>query len=98
MKEEGYDEGFSAAVNITSSTPGLIIPPSDVMIVYSLASGGVSIAGLFLAGYLPGLLLVLILMGAVSNIDLRMGDQRGDLFVIHEVVSTLRGYLPNSLS
>ena len=43
MKEEGYDEGFAAAVNITSSTTGLIIPPSNVMIVYSLASGGVSL-------------------------------------------------------
>lgn len=57
MKKEGYDTSFSAAVNITSSTTGLIIPPSNILIVYSLASGGVSIAALFLAGYLPGILL-----------------------------------------
>lgn len=62
MKKEGYDEGFSAAVNITSSTTGLIIPPSNILIVYSLASGGVSIAALFLAGYIPGILLGLSLM------------------------------------
>lgn len=62
MKKEGYDEGFSAAVNITSSTTGLIIPPSNILIVYSLASGGVSIAALFLAGYLPGILLGISLM------------------------------------
>ncbi|MFK7900543.1 MAG: TRAP transporter large permease [Cyclobacteriaceae bacterium] len=62
MKEEGYDEGFSAAVNITSATTGLIIPPSNVLIVYSLASGGASIAALFLAGYIPGLLLGVSLM------------------------------------
>ena len=41
MKEEGYEPEFSAAVNITSSTTGLLIPPSNVLIVYSLASGGV---------------------------------------------------------
>lgn len=62
MKKEGYDESFSAAVNITSATTGMIIPPSNILIVYSLASGGVSIAALFLAGYLPGILLGLSLM------------------------------------
>lgn len=56
MKKEGYPENFSAAVNITSATTGLSIPPSNVLIVYSLASGGVSITALFLAGYLPGFL------------------------------------------
>ncbi len=56
MKKEGYPENFSAAVNITSATTGLSIPPSNILIVYSLASGGVSITALFLAGYLPGLL------------------------------------------
>src|SRR6056297_2113705 len=56
MKKEGYPENFSAAVNISSATTGLSIPPSNVLIVYSLASGGVSITALFLAGYLPGFL------------------------------------------
>ena len=56
MKKEGYKDNFSAAVNITSATTGLSIPPSNILIVYSLASGGVSITALFLAGYIPGLL------------------------------------------
>jgi len=56
MKKEGYDEGFSAAVNITSATTGLTIPPSNILIIYSLASGGASITALFLAGYVPGIL------------------------------------------
>jgi len=56
MKKEGYKEPFSAAVNISSATTGLSIPPSNILIVYSLASGGVSITALFLAGYVPGLL------------------------------------------
>lgn len=62
MEKEGYTKEFSAAVNITSSTTGLLIPPSNILIVYSLASGGVSIAALFVAGYLPGILTGLILM------------------------------------
>ena len=63
MEEEGYDRDFSAAVNITSATTGLLIPPSNVLIVYSLATGGVaSVAALFLAGYLPGILVGLALM------------------------------------
>jgi tripartite ATP-independent transporter DctM subunit len=62
LVKEGYDPAFSAAVNITSATTGMIIPPSNILIVYSLASGGVSIAALFLAGYIPGILLGLSLM------------------------------------
>ena len=62
MEKEGYSKEFGAAVNITSSTTGLIIPPSNTLIVYSLASGGVSIAALFLAGYIPGILTGLLMM------------------------------------
>lgn len=62
MVKEGYSRQFAAAVNITASTTGLVIPPSNILIVYSLASGGASIAALFLAGYLPGLLTGLLLM------------------------------------
>ncbi|MEP1085903.1 TRAP transporter large permease [Algoriphagus sp.] len=62
MEKEGYPKELGAAVNITSSTTGLIIPPSNVLIVYSLASGGVSVAALFVAGYLPGLLVGGLLM------------------------------------
>ncbi|WPR74020.1 TRAP transporter large permease [Algoriphagus sp. NG3] len=62
MEKEGYPKELGAAVNITSSTTGLIIPPSNVLIVYSLASGGVSVAALFVAGYLPGLLVGVLLM------------------------------------
>ena len=66
MEKEGYSKEFGAAVNITSSTIGLVIPPSNVLIVYSLASGGVSIAALFLAGYIPGILTGLFLMVVAS--------------------------------
>jgi tripartite ATP-independent transporter DctM subunit len=67
MEEEGYDKSFSAAINVTSATTGLAIPPSNILIVYSLASGGASIAALFLAGYLPGILtgVALMIVGAI---------------------------------
>ncbi|MDI3472409.1 MAG: hypothetical protein PWQ48_690 [Thermotogaceae bacterium] len=56
MVKEGYDREFSVAVTITSSTQGIIIPPSHNMIIYSLAAGGVSIGALFMAGYIPGIM------------------------------------------
>jgi tripartite ATP-independent transporter DctM subunit len=62
MEKENYSKEFGAAINVTASTTGLVIPPSNVLIVYSLASGGVSIAALFLAGYIPGILMGLALM------------------------------------
>ncbi|UCH61781.1 MAG: TRAP transporter large permease [Fidelibacterota bacterium] len=64
MKERGYKPGFSASLLATSGIIGSIIPPSMVMIVYG-AMAGVSIGGLFLAGILPGLLIVAVLMVVV---------------------------------
>ena len=62
MEKDGFDKNFGAAVTATAATTGLLIPPSNILIVYAIASGGVSIAALFLAGYLPGLLLAGALM------------------------------------
>jgi len=66
MNKEGYNKNFNTAVTVTGATTGLLIPPSNVLIVYSLASGGVSIAALFIAGYLPGILVGLGLMGVCA--------------------------------
>jgi tripartite ATP-independent transporter DctM subunit len=66
MEKEGYDKNFNAALTVTASTTGLLIPPSNILIVYSLASGGVSIAALFIAGYLPGILVGLGLMAVAA--------------------------------
>ncbi|WP_116133975.1 TRAP transporter large permease [Tropicimonas sp. IMCC34043] len=62
QKKEGYDPAFSAAVNIASCPTGLLIPPSATLIVYSLITGGTSIAALFVAGYVPGILMGLSVM------------------------------------
>lgn len=55
-KESGYDAGFSAATNIATAPVGQLIPPTNAFIVYSAASGGASVATLFMAGWIPGLL------------------------------------------
>jgi len=62
QEKEGYDKTFSATLNIASAPTGLLIPPSNVLITYSLVSGGTSVAALFMAGYLPGLLWGLLTM------------------------------------
>ena len=62
QKEAGYDPNFSAAVNVTSCISGLLIPPSNVLIVYALTAGGISVATLFMAGYIPGILMGLSVM------------------------------------
>lgn len=55
-EEEGYDKKLGATVNIATAPTGLLIPPSNSLIVYSLVSGGTSVAALFMAGYIPGIL------------------------------------------
>lgn len=55
-EKEGYDKSFSATVNIATAPTGLLIPPSNTLITYSLVSGGTSVAALFMAGYIPGIL------------------------------------------
>lgn len=97
MEEEGYDREFAAAVNITSSTTGLVIPPSNVLIVYSLASGGVSIAALFLAGYIPGILTGLFLMIVATIWAKRKGFPVGKRSKASEVFRTFIDAFPSLL-
>jgi len=87
MKKEGYDENFSAAVNITSATTGLTIPPSNILIIYSLASGGASITALFLAGYIPGILTGLgIMLVAMSMMVLKNKGKKGLSLLLGKVL------------
>ncbi len=62
QEEEGYDPAFATAVNIASAPTGLLIPPTSAFIVYSTVAGGVSISALFMAGYIPGILMGLGVM------------------------------------
>ena len=72
-EEEGYDKNFAAAVNISTAPTGLLIPPSNSLIIYSLVSGGTSIAALFMAGYIPGILWGLACMVVAFIIAARRG-------------------------
>jgi tripartite ATP-independent transporter DctM subunit len=95
MEKEGYSREFGAAVNITSATTGLIIPPSNVLIVYSLASGGVSIAALFLAGYIPGILTGLFLMIVASFWAKKKKYKLGERSSVKQVWKTFVNAVPS---
>ncbi|MCM5663091.1 TRAP transporter large permease [Galbibacter mesophilus] len=97
MEKEGYSKEFGVAVNITSATTGLVIPPSNVLIVYSLASGGVSIAALFLAGYIPGILTGLFLMIVAAVWAKKKGYKTGKRSSMKEVFRTFVTALPSLL-
>ena len=78
MEDEGFPRPFSAAINISSSTTGLLIPPSNVLIVYALASGGTaSVAALFVAGYLPGIMVGVSLMIVAAIWTRKQSIKRG---------------------
>jgi tripartite ATP-independent transporter DctM subunit len=97
MKREGYNREFAAAVNISAAPIGLLIPPSNIMVVYSLASGGVSIAALFLAGYVPGILLGLALMAVVAVIARRERYPVGEKVTLPEGLRILLAAVPSLL-
>lgn len=71
--EKEYDIDFGSGVCAGASTIGPIIPPSIPMVIYALAAGGVSIAGLFLAGVIPGILMGLGMMAIAYGIARRRG-------------------------
>lgn len=71
--EEGYDPNFSAAVNICSAPTGILIPPSGPLILYSITAGGVSVAALFMGGYLTGILLGLCVAALTIYLAVKKG-------------------------
>nr|WP_294696369.1 TRAP transporter large permease [uncultured Blautia sp.] len=93
-KEEGYDPNFSAAVNIATAPTGLLIPPSNVMITYSLVSGGTSVAALFMAGYIPGALWGLACMLVVYFIAKKKGYRAKNVFTAKEAGKIILQALP----
>jgi tripartite ATP-independent transporter DctM subunit len=95
MNRMGYDRDFNASVTITAATTGLLIPPSNVMIVYSLATGGfVSIAAIFMAGFLPGFLVGLGLIFVSGVISVRHNYGQGETFAFWEGLVRLLRAIP----
>lgn len=64
MTRKGYGKEFSVALTTASATTGLLIPPSNIMIVYAVVASNVSVAALFMAGVIPGLTVGLLIMAA----------------------------------
>ncbi len=90
MEKEGYDKDYSVAVTVTSSVQGVIIPPSQNMIYYSLAAGGISISKLFLAGYIPGILLGISLMIPAYYIAVKRNYPVGKVISLKESMSIVK--------
>lgn len=93
-KDEGYDPNFSAAVNIATAPTELLIPPSNVMITFSLVSGGTSVAALFMAGYIPGALWGLACMLVVYFIAKKNGYRAKVKFTAKEAGKIILQALP----
>ncbi len=84
MVQRGYKPEYAVAVTVTSSVQGVIIPPSQNMIYYALAAGGLPIGQLFLAGYIPGILLGLSLMLLAFIMAVRQHHPRGIRYGLRE--------------
>ena len=95
MKKAGYDKEFSAAITATASTTGLLIPPSNILIIYAIASGSVSISSLFLAGYVPGALVALSLMVVCYLYAKKKGFSSGERLPIKIVLQQVWQALPS---
>jgi tripartite ATP-independent transporter DctM subunit len=87
MKKDGYSDAFSVNVTISSATQGIIIPPSHNAIIYAWAAGGsVSVAALFLAGAVPGMMIGFALMVAAYTISVKKGYPKGRIIPFREAL------------
>ena len=94
-EEQGYDKKLGATVNIASAPTGLLIPPSNSLIVYSLVSGGTSVAALFMAGYIPGILWGLGCMALTLYLCKTKGMKGTNNFKLKVVLVTFIDALPS---
>lgn len=96
-KKEGYDPNYAAAVNVASAPVGMLIPPSNTMIVFSTVAGSVSISALFMAGYIPGILwgvAVMILAGITAK---KMGYRSEEKVTVKIALKTIWDAVPSLL-
>ena len=94
---KGYSKDYMAAVNIASAPTGMLIPPSNTLIVYSTVAGSVSISALFMAGYLPGLLWgigVMVIAGIMAS---KRGYRNRDEITLAIVLKTVWAAIPSLL-
>ncbi|WP_261818280.1 TRAP transporter large permease [Vibrio gallicus] len=94
--EKNYPKGFSAAVNIASCPSGLLIPPSNVLILYALVSTS-SVQYLFLAGYVPGMIMGLCVMAGVYLFGRKYDVPQEPIKLEQSVVKTIIDAIPSLL-
>ena len=97
QEQEGYDKNFSAAVNVASAPTGMLIPPSNTLIVYSTVAGSVSISALFIAGYVPGILWGLGVMALAGITAKRLGYMAQERVTFPVVLDTFWKAVPSLL-
>lgn len=90
MKKQKYDTDYSVAVTISSSTQGVMIPPSHNMIIYSTAAGGVSVGALFVGGLGPGLILGLAIMILTYMLAVKRNYPKGEPIKREEIPKIVR--------
>lgn len=95
MEKRGYDRDYSVNITVTAAIIALMIPPSHNMIIYSISAGGtISIADLFTAGILPGLLLAVLLMITAYWVARRKGYPAEPFPGFHRVLALFLNALP----
>lgn len=95
QKKEGYDPCYSAAVNIASAPTGMLIPPSNTIIVYATVAGSVSVSALFMAGYLPGILWGVAVMIIAAFMAKKRGYVNQEKISISQSISITLAALPS---
>jgi len=95
MNNQGYDRDYNVAVTTTAATTGLMIPPSNIMIVYAVVTGTVSIAAMFIAGIIPGIIVGLGLMLVNGIISKRRGYGTGNKAGLKQVLISFWQALPS---
>jgi len=97
MNKKGYDKDFNVAVTVAGSITGLLIPPSNVMIVYAVVASGVSVSALFLAGIIPGILLGLAIMAVCMLVCKKRGYGQVVDGEVPKFFPTFKGAYPSLL-
>lgn len=95
MERKNYGRDFSVALTTTSATTGLLIPPSNIMIVYAVVAGNVSVAALFLAGVIPGVVMGLAIMGVCFILNRKQNVGSGEKAPLAQVLTAFWGALPS---
>src|SRR5699024_8131202 len=93
----GYAPAYSTSVNIASASVGLLIPPTTAAIVYSTVAGGVSVSALFMAGYVPGILMGVAVMAVAYVIARRAGYRSTERVGVGTALRTLGRAVPSLL-